>query len=151
MEIRKYRLFVNFNAAKYALEAGVFEVERAVPPLRGEMKRGGGGRDGGTERKEDVKALEFKAPGDEKADIAPVAGHADRTQQVEAEDLDSSDEYDTSKFKPWPVALSSSSDAPDAQDCPLPNAMARVEKADAAPVDPFKVSSLSPSLRMNPS
>ena len=58
VELRKYCLFVNFNAAKYALEDGLFKVEREVPEKRSFKKSAGCGVDKNFEQPNDVQIVE---------------------------------------------------------------------------------------------
>ncbi|KAL1602068.1 hypothetical protein SLS59_005236 [Nothophoma quercina] len=60
VELRKYCLFVNFNAAKYALEEGLFKVEREMPEKRPFRKSAECGVDKNFEQPNNVQIMEVR-------------------------------------------------------------------------------------------
>ncbi|KAL1646778.1 hypothetical protein SLS61_007693 [Didymella pomorum] len=139
VELRKYRLFVNFNAAKYTLEAGVFEVERAVPPL---IKTAKDHRDESAVRTDEVEVVEVKVPTneehgtDEESEGAPVfdlaAGIYCSDHCVRVDDISSASASPSTH-------TSFSSSEIDVESAPITPAPPEPEKATAT-IDPFKAS-----------
>jgi hypothetical protein len=132
--LRKYRLFVNFNAARYALEAGIFEVECAVPPLAKNNTKGVA-----VSKEDEVKVNEVKASTNEESGSAPVFGpyvrsHHNPKDWIRVDDTGSASTYPSS-----PTSLPS--DQIDDESTPLTPATPEQGK-EAAPVDPFKVRTL---------
>ncbi|KAF2626618.1 hypothetical protein BU25DRAFT_491963 [Macroventuria anomochaeta] len=109
--MHKYRLFVNFNAAKYALEDGMFEVEREVPErkaLRKALRKAmSGGRDRKVERNDEVRVVDVKGPAAAREEDARVCDGADCLHDVKTVEWN---DYDTSNFEPWPACSFSSSE-----------------------------------------
>ena len=131
VELRKYRLFVNFNAAKYALEDGIFDVERAVPPL---VKNAKDHRKKSAVRKDEVAVIEMKAPIDDESEDAPVF-------DLDGYDRSSHDDGMNSASASPSTPTSSFSSEIDAETAPLTPASPEPEK-EVAPADPFKVCSI---------
>jgi hypothetical protein len=132
VELRKYRLFVNFNAAKYALSAGVFEVERAVPPLNKIAAK-----ETVVKEKDEVEVLKMRASVAKLTDHTPV-GHAARTEHTKNVD-DLEPDRDTSRASASPSVPTFIPEMTPAESAPLTAAMTEPEKEDSAPVDPFNV------------
>lgn len=128
VEFRKYRLFVNFNAAKYALESDIFEVKRAVPLLaQSHAKKSA------VAKEYEAQPIEVKASANEESGIVSVFGPvtgADTPDGCNRGDNTRSASASSS------VSASLSSDEVDGTFTP---ATTEPQK-EAAPVDPFKVS-----------
>ena len=131
--LHKYRLYVNFNAAKYALEDGVFEVERAVPDRKPVKKANGQERDNTLEQEDEVQTLEVQVPTSEHAGNT----RTDRLQDVKTATMDGQDDG----IQPVSHSSVTSPETTCSNGAPFTKALARLEKEEAAAaVDPFKVS-----------
>lgn len=131
VELRKYRLFVNFNTAKYALKGRVFEVERAVPPLSNTCAKEV------NVPKDDVEVIKVQASAHKKSASTPIS-EAFTQNHIHPYDRRAVDDT-SSTSSPSSAVTSPFSNESDVQDVAIASAAPNRKKGHA-PVDPFKVS-----------
>lgn len=144
VEPRKYRLFVHFNAAKYALQRGLFRVEHAVPRRQIVDKAVGKVRDGYRPRGDEVKVVEVRLAvthGEEPAD-GERAGGADTNPRPEDIELTNSDIGGSTSGSDQDSSVSSS-EISESEDDALSQSAVEKEQQEAAIPDPFKACNLA--------
>lgn len=136
VELRKYKLFVNFNAAKYALKEGRFAVERAVLKRDAVSKSSGDVERGVHEQRVDeievIRVRGAVAPQDKQAVICEIADDAQDTEIISSDGSKSDCGVECSSCSSSPCTI-------DFEDASHTSTVTELGKQEPAAADPFKV------------
>lgn len=144
VEQRKYRLFVHFNTAKYALQKGLFKVERTVPKRTGMTRTVSQMRDSNwkqvhmVKKQEDgIEIIQVRAAVTQDTEQTGGCGTAKRSRHIETVATNGSKINNTGE--PDQDSPIPSCEISDPEDDILVQATTKLEEKTPVAADPFKV------------